>query len=84
MYKRTIIYPTEIPDINDEIRPFYDYYTSAEFNLQSFLTIRQQWDVYIVPEGTSGGSSVPPGWVIPTAPPNSVWESFLKHSTGKS
>ena len=70
--------------MNEEIRPFYDYYTSAESNLQSFLTIRQQWDSYIVPEGSSGGSNVPPGWVVPSVPSNSTWESTLKQSSGKT
>ena len=75
---------TETPGVSEDIRPFWEYYTAADADLQTFLTVRQHWDSYIVPDGSAGGSSVPLGWVTPTAPSDPTWESALKHYGGKT
>lgn len=39
---------------------------------------RQEWDMYAVPFGTPGGSTVPFGWVAPAEPSSDIWASALK------
>ena len=53
--------------------PIKDYYYQATRDVTSFVGIRQQWDRYLAPHG----STIPIDWVTPTSPSNSVWASYL-------
>ncbi|CAG8456135.1 7095_t:CDS:2 [Ambispora gerdemannii] len=59
--------------------PLYEYWHQAEFDLDNLVSIRRQWDAYIVPAGTQGASRIPPRFVTPTPPANYIWASCLTH-----
>lgn len=42
------------------------------------LLYRHIWDMFLVPEGTQGGSRIPDGWVEPELPTSSVWASVIQ------
>ncbi|KAG9296884.1 hypothetical protein G9A89_006839 [Geosiphon pyriformis] len=57
--------------------PLFEYWHQAEFHLDNLVSIRRQWDAYIVPPGTQGSTRIPPGFVIPSPPANYIWASCL-------
>ncbi|CAG8519961.1 4260_t:CDS:2 [Ambispora leptoticha] len=59
--------------------PLYEYWHQAEFDLDNLVSIRRQWDAYIVPPGTQGASRIPPRFVTPAPPANYIWASCLTH-----
>jgi len=63
----------------DPVFPYAQYYDLANYSVDTFVKIRQEWDVYAVPAGSGSGSGIPPGWVIPSEPADEVWASALKH-----
>ena len=54
--------------------PIMGYYYQAEKDVASFVHIRQQWDKFLSPLGTS----IPYTWVDPVLPSNDIWASYLK------
>ena len=42
------------------------------------VSCRQDWDLFAVPVRSSGGSSVPLGWVEPVEPSSDIWASALE------
>ncbi|XP_073509505.1 programmed cell death protein 7 [Phyllobates terribilis] len=62
------------------LQPFRQYYLQAEHSVVSLVQIRHEWDQFLVPPDHPDGSSVPPGWLVPTAPCNDTWATALKQS----
>ncbi|XP_075198964.1 programmed cell death protein 7 [Anomaloglossus baeobatrachus] len=62
------------------LQPFRHYYLQAEHSMVSLVQIRNEWDRFLVPPDHPDGSSVPHGWVVPTAPYNDTWATALKQS----
>ncbi|XP_069622443.1 programmed cell death protein 7 [Ranitomeya imitator] len=62
------------------LQPFRQYYLQAEHSVVSLVQIRHEWDQFLVPPDHPDGSSVPRGWVVPTAPCNNTWATALKQS----
>ncbi|XP_062566301.1 programmed cell death protein 7-like [Saccostrea cucullata] len=58
--------------------PFYQFYDQANYSYESFIQIRQDWDRFIVPENTPGGSRIPTHFVAPTDPSSEKWASVVK------
>ncbi|KND01999.1 uncharacterized protein SPPG_02505 [Spizellomyces punctatus DAOM BR117] len=46
-------------------------------DIDDLIRVRRQWDNYIVPAGTPGGSRVPQHFVIPGPPSNEDWAGFV-------
>lgn len=55
--------------------PYRQYYAAGEHTADAFLQIRQEWDMFLVPSGTEGGSRIPHHWVVPTEPSSDIWAS---------
>lgn len=69
----------------DILYPYHQYYNIGSVHLGAFIRIRHEWDMYAVPNGTLGGSSVPFGWVIPMEPSSDIWASVaLQDNDNKS
>ncbi|XP_073424949.1 programmed cell death protein 7 [Dendrobates tinctorius] len=62
------------------LQPFRQYYLQAEHSVVSLVQIRCEWDQFLVPPDHPDGSSIPRGWVVPTAPCNDTWATALKQS----
>ncbi|KAK3595131.1 hypothetical protein CHS0354_028561 [Potamilus streckersoni] len=65
-------------DPSSPLFPFYQYYDQANQNMQALLHIRHEWDMFLVPTQTPGGSRIPMDWVTPTEPTSDRWASALK------
>lgn len=63
----------------DPMFPYEQYYDLANYSVETFVKIRQEWDMYAVPTSSETGSRIPPGWVNPVEPTDEVWASALKH-----
>jgi len=53
--------------------PFID----ETMDLKKLLDIRKSWDLCLVTDENVFGSSIPPGWVLPSTTPSEEWASFL-------
>ncbi len=53
------------------------YYVLARVSL---VYSRREWDAFVVGPGVIGGSSLPPGWVIPCDPATDIWASALQEN----
>lgn len=71
----------KIPQMDDPLFPFWQYYHQAENSLESLVSIRHDWDMCLVLPGTSGSSTIPEGWVLPTQPTSDPWASAIQTST---
>jgi uncharacterized glyoxalase superfamily protein PhnB len=63
---------------SDPVFPYRQYYELASYSTDALVKIRQEWDMFLVPRGLPGGSSLPQGWVVPVEPTDDVWASALK------
>jgi len=62
-------------DEEKEIDPIKKFYNQAENNLEKLISIRRNWDTYLVPRGM--GSRIPQRVPSPPPPSSSAWESYL-------
>jgi len=46
-------------------------------DFESLVSIRRQWDSFVVPPGTPGGLTIPVGWITPSPPANAIWATAL-------
>ncbi|TPX63992.1 hypothetical protein SpCBS45565_g06185 [Spizellomyces sp. 'palustris'] len=46
-------------------------------DIDGLIRVRRQWDSYIVPAGTPGGSGIPQHFVTPGPPSNEDWAAFV-------
>jgi hypothetical protein len=53
------------------------FYYSAYSDLDSLIRVRSEWDRYIVPPGTSGGSAIPSHFVSPPSNPSFNWSLYV-------
>ncbi|KAK0054568.1 programmed cell death protein 7 [Biomphalaria pfeifferi] len=70
--------PKQDVSTTDPLYPFIKFYSQAEDNLQAFIQIRREWDLFIVADKTPASSVVPMSWVIPDAPSSLAWAQALK------
>ncbi|XP_022333265.2 uncharacterized protein LOC111130466 [Crassostrea virginica] len=71
---------SEYPSENNPMLPFLQYYDQANYNYDSFIQTRYDWDRFVVPDHTPGGSRIPNHFVTPTEPSSEKWASVLKDS----
>ncbi|XP_062498584.1 programmed cell death protein 7 [Pezoporus occidentalis] len=69
--------PDEFP-LAHLLQPFRDYYLQAEHSVAALIQIRHEWDQYLVPADHPEGSSIPPGWVLPSLPTNDTWATAVR------
>ncbi|XP_061227196.1 programmed cell death protein 7 [Neopsephotus bourkii] len=69
--------PAEFP-LAHLLQPFRDYYLQAEHSVAALIQIRHEWDQYLVPADHPEGSSIPPGWVLPSLPTNDTWATAVR------
>ncbi|KAM9311934.1 programmed cell death protein 7 [Gastrophryne carolinensis] len=60
------------------LQPFRQYYLQAENSVVSLVQIRHAWDQFLAPPDHPDASSIPRGWVLPTAPSSNTWATALK------
>ncbi|XP_033750246.1 programmed cell death protein 7-like [Pecten maximus] len=70
--------PSEAIQEDDPIFPYFQYYDQANQAFEAFLQIRRDWDMFLVPDGTPGGSRIPDGFVLPSEPSSEAWATALK------
>ncbi|CAH1254294.1 PDCD7 [Branchiostoma lanceolatum] len=70
--------PTDPLDTCDPLLPYRQYYEQGDNSVQSLIHIRREWDMYLVPDGTVGATTVPAAWVVPSEPSSEVWAGCLK------
>lgn len=77
---RTWLFGSQSPvEPMDPMFPYMQYYDLANYSIETFIKIRQEWDMYAVRTSSETGSRIPQGWVIPVEPTDEVWASALKH-----
>ncbi|CAG8444201.1 9164_t:CDS:2 [Diversispora eburnea] len=59
--------------------PTYEYWHQAEFDIDNLVSIRRQWDAYLIAPGKPASSCIPPMFVTPSPPANYIWASCLIH-----
>lgn len=64
----------------DPMLPFHQYYDQANYNYDSFIQIRCDWDRFVVPDSAPGGTRIPTHFVTPAEPSSDQWASALKDS----
>ncbi|XP_033922450.1 programmed cell death protein 7 [Melopsittacus undulatus] len=69
--------PDEFP-LAHLLQPFRDYYLQAEHSVAALIQIRHEWDQYLVPADHPEGSSIPPGWVLPSLPTDDTWATAVR------
>ncbi|KAM6303589.1 programmed cell death protein 7-like isoform 3-T4 [Podargus strigoides] len=60
------------------LHPFREYYLQAEHSVAALIQIRHEWDQFLVPADHPEGSSIPPGWVLPSLPTNDTWATAVR------
>ncbi|XP_051922321.1 programmed cell death protein 7-like isoform X1 [Hippocampus zosterae] len=68
----TMLFGEETP-VADALRPFTEYYSLAESSLHALLHVRQQWDVFLVPDDHCDGTTIPTDWILPQPPSDPAW-----------
>ncbi|XP_075287761.1 programmed cell death protein 7 [Opisthocomus hoazin] len=69
--------PDEFP-LAHLLQPFREYYLQAEHSVAALIRIRHEWDQFLVPADHPEGSSIPPGWVLPSLPTNDTWATAVR------
>ncbi|XP_064608209.1 programmed cell death protein 7-like [Liolophura sinensis] len=62
----------------DPLLFYKQFYRQAETSLESLVSVRQGWDMFLVPEHTPGSSTIPQDWVWPAEPSSGIWASVMK------
>ncbi|OWF39030.1 Programmed cell death protein 7 [Mizuhopecten yessoensis] len=70
--------PSETIQGDDPLFPYFQYYDQANQTLEAFLQIRRDWDMFLVPDRTPGGTRIPDGFVVPSDPSSEAWATALK------
>jgi len=65
-----------------QIDPIKDFYSQADQNLEKLISIRRNWDTYLVPIGM--GTRIPQRFPSPPPPSSSAWENYLVIREGMS
>ncbi|CAG8784855.1 5357_t:CDS:2, partial [Racocetra persica] len=78
-HKRNEAMDVGMKEREKERDPVYEYWHQAEFDIDNLISIRRQWDAFLVAPGTIGSSCVPPSFINPSPPANYVWASCLTH-----
>lgn len=54
--------------------------SSGAQNLKELISIRKQWDAFIVPAENPFGSAIPVGWVMPNPRPSDEWKVYQRNN----
>lgn len=54
--------------------------SSGVRKLKELISIRKQWDAFLVPEENPFGSAIPVGWVIPNPKPSNEWKVYQRNN----
>lgn len=49
-------------------------------NLKELISIRKQWDAFLVPEENPFGLAIPVGWVMPNSKPSDKWKVYQRNN----
>ncbi|KAF0511888.1 u11/u12 small nuclear ribonucleoprotein 59 kda protein [Gigaspora margarita] len=80
-HKRNEAMDVVMKEREKERDPVYEYWHQAEFDIDNLISIRRQWDAFLVAPSTTGSSCIPPSFVDPSPPANYVWASCLTHGS---
>ncbi|CAG8794998.1 4786_t:CDS:2, partial [Racocetra fulgida] len=69
-HKRNEAMDVGMKEREKERDPVYEYWHQAEFDIDTLISIRRQWDAFLVAPGTIGSSCVPPSFIDPSPPAN--------------
>lgn len=53
---------------------------SGEQKLKQLISIRKQWDAFLVCEENPFGSAIPVGWVMPNLKPSNEWKVYQRNN----
>jgi hypothetical protein len=56
---------------------YTSFYQQAQWDLNSLISIRKQWDRYLVSRETPEASQIPISFVNPSPPSDSIWATAL-------
>ncbi|CAG8590080.1 10028_t:CDS:2, partial [Scutellospora calospora] len=78
-HKRNEAMDVGMKEREKERDPVYEYWHQAEFDIDDLISIRCQWDAFLVAPSTTGASCIPPYFIDPSPPANYVWATCLTH-----